>query len=277
MGVTSDRRAAVASCGLAMSRLRVSLGLLLALLIAALAWHFVPSTPPARPTPVPRQPPAVTPPAPPTPLPPPAPHPPQPLPVAEVLVLPLPDGNPLRARWYAATVADAPIIVLDAGAGADLHSWQVAIAELLAQRPAHVLWIDDAQPRHSEASVRAVRALARWNAALAWLDVRAPRGRLALIGAREAGDAAWLVADRQRPLSLAVIAPDAPPAQPLPPEVAARFALVAVPLAESATPTWLAQLHNARVYPLLGPPTAPLDAQLQSDLAGWLFVALGPR
>ena len=126
-----------------MSRLRVSLGLLLALLIAVLVWHFARSTPPA---PVPRQPTASAPPAlrpPPAPLPPPAPHAPQPLPAAEDLALPLPDGNPLRARWYASALVEAPIIVLDAGAGADLRPWQVAIAELLAQRPAHVLWIDE--------------------------------------------------------------------------------------------------------------------------------------
>ena len=48
---------------------------------------------------------------------------------------------------------------------------------LLAQRPAHILWLDDVQ-------VRAVdplpRALARWQAALMWLDGRAPAVRAVL-------------------------------------------------------------------------------------------------
>ena len=133
-----------------------------------------------------------------------------------------------------------------------------------------MLWLDDVQPRHPQLAVRQARALARWRAALAWLEQRAPDVRLALVGAQDAADAIWQVADTPRPLSIAVLLPDAPPSE-LSPAVAQRFALIGLP--DAPTPTWLGQLHNARTLALRG----EMTPQLAADLAGWLFVALGPR
>ena len=259
-----------------MSRSRVFLLLLSLACVGLLIWLFLPPQPavhrqPTRvPAPAPvRAPPALAPADP-------APHPLAVLPQPELLSLPMADGNPLRARWYASAQEPAPIIVLDAGAGEDARPWVSVIQALLAQRPAHVLWLDDVQPRHPEASSRRLRAVARWSLALAWLAQRTPHGRLALVGARDAADAIWRVADLARPLSFAVIAPDGAPDGALSADIAARFALVALPLAPDATPTWLAELHNARVLHL--PAAHALeDEQVRADLAGWLFVALGPR
>ena len=210
-------------------------------------------------------------------LPPPAPHPPQPLPAPEDVTLAMADGNPLRARWYPAPQPLAPVIVLDAGAGQDVAPWLLPIEALLAQRPAHVLWLDDAQPRHADDKARRLRAAARWNAALAWLDARAPRQRLVLLGLHDAADAIWPVADNARPLSLAVIAPDGQPQEALSSSVADKFAYVVLKPGFDPTPTWLNQLHNVRVHSIPGGLTAETDPQLQTDLPGWLFVALGPR
>ncbi len=242
------------------------------LVVGAAVWLVLPSPPPPVVVPAPvAQPPAPLPP--PRVVPDPAPHPSQPLPPDEALSLPMADGNPLRAHWYAAPQPDAPVLLLDVGAGQDLRPWQVIVQALLAQRPAHVLWLDDVQLRHPDATARATRALARWRAGLAWLQTRAPQGRLALVAAHEAADAVWAVTEQPRPLSLAVIAPEQPPPQPLPLDVVDRFALVALPV--PPTPTWLAGLHNVRVLPLAA--GAAMPGQFQSDVTGWLFVALGPR
>lgn len=262
-----------------MSRSRLLLLVVALACVGLLLWLLLPPQPEANrqasrvPPPTAQSPVLIAPPAPP---PEPAPHPPAILPPPEVLALPMADGNPLRARWYAATKPDAPIVVLDAGAGSDLRPWLLSIQALLAQRPAHVLWLDDVQPRHADASARRLRAVARWSVALAWLDVRAPTARLALVGAHEAADAIWRVASRPRPMSLAVIAPDQQPDEPLSADIVDRFTLLGLPLAGEPTPTWVGQLHNARVWPIAAE-HALEDAKAQADLAGWLFVALGPR
>ncbi len=199
------------------------------------------------------------------------------MPPAEELTLEMAAGAALRAHWYPADPATAPVLVIDVGAAADLQRWRRPVQALLAQRPAHVLWLEDTQPRQPDDALRRSRAVARWTAALTWLDRRSPQTRWVLLGARDAGDAVWQVAERPRPLSLAVIAPESPPQTALPPEVADRFALVALPLSSEPTPTWLSQLRNVRLYALAADQSGALDPQFQTDLSGWLFVALGPR
>ncbi len=256
------------------SRALLVLAVLVAAVLAAQFWRRRPPAP-VRPPVVPSA--AVAQPVPPpAPPPEPAPHPPSPLPPFETLSLPMADGNPLRARWHPSPQPSAPVLVLDLGAGSDPRPWLGLVQALLAQRPAQLLWLDDLQRRHPDDAPRQLRAVARWQAALAWLAVRAPDVRLVLIGAHEAGDAVWHVADVARPLSLAVIAPEQAPPEPLKSGIAERFTLVALPLADASTPTWLRELPNARLLRL--PAAHALeDEQVRADLAGWLFVALGPR
>ena len=265
-----------------MTSRRIALVLLLLAFSGLVVWRFTQREPPPPPSqPAPPPPPAPLPVA--EPPPPPAPHAVQPLPPPEAVTLTMLDGNPLRAHWYPAPQPNAPVVVLDAGAGQDVAPWLLPLEALLAQRPVNVLWLDDAQPRNADDGARRMRAEQRWRVALAWLDVRAPNVRLALVGLHEAGDAIWLIADQPlssagaRPLSLAVIAPDGQPLTALSPAVAEKFAYVVLKPSFDPTPTWLNQLHNVRVHAIPGGQTAETDPQLQTDLPGWLFVALGPR
>ena len=185
------------------------------------------------------------------------------------------DGVALRAHWYAAAAAPAPVIAIDLGAGRDVAPWQPALAALVAQRPAAILWLDDTQQRAADPQLRAARALGRWRAALVWLDAHAGGARLALIGVHEGADAVWAAATAPRPLSVAALWPDEPQ-QPLPTAALDRFALVAVD-ADAAPSTALLALRNARLLRLPPPSAAGPSPQLASDLPGWLFSALGPR
>lgn len=200
----------------------------------------------------------------------PSPQPPAALPPPVPLSLPMTDGNPLRARWYPSKGPHTPVVVLDVGTAPQPDLWQAVLGALLAQRPAHVLWLDDAQPRHPDPVARQHRAIARWQAALGDLAVRAPGVRYVLVGVGDAGAAVWPVASQPLPLSVACLWPDAEPA-PLDPSATPRFGLVLLP--EPPTPTWAHGLTNARVQ-FAAARAAP---ELVADLAGWLFAALGPR
>jgi hypothetical protein len=277
LGRYKPQQAAVVGLDWFMTSRRIVLLLLVLAFLGIVVWRFTrpepqrPSAPPQQPAPLPLPPPVPEPP------PPPAPQPVQPLPPPEAVTLTMLDGNPLRAHWYPAPQPNAPVVVLDAGAGQDIAPWLLPVEALLAQRPVNVLWLDDMQPRHADDIARRTRAEERWRVALAWLDVRAPKVRVALVGLHEAGDAIWPIADQPRPLSLAVIAPDGQPLTALAPAVTEKFAYVVLKPSFDPTPTWLNQLHNVRVHAIPGGLTAETDPQLQTDLPGWLFVALGPR
>lgn len=199
---------------------------------------------------------------------PPAPRAPQPLGVPELLSLPMPDGSPLRVRWYGAQNVAAPVIVLDAGAGPPLPPWEPLLMALLAQRPAHILWLDDMQAKTVDPLPR---ALARWQSALLWLDTRAPAVRAVLLGAGEAAAVIPRLPAQVRPLSVALVDPRPVPETVTLRPMAEKFALVCLP--DGPTPTWVGALHNAQTRTL----ARPDDPHFAADVAGWLFAALGPR
>lgn len=200
-------------------------------------------------------------------IPQPSPRAPQPLPQPEFLTLAMTDGNPLPARLYRGQGQNLPVLVVDIGPPDP--RWETPLMALLAQRQVQILWLDDPQ----KALVNPlVRMQARWQAALEWLDVQHPGVRVTLLGQGLQATAMLAVTHTPRALSLALIAPEPPP--PTDPNLQAaslKFTLVA--LAEDSTPTWLEPFHNLHRLHL----TAPDNPQFAAELAGWLFVALGPR
>lgn len=264
-------------------------------LALGLAWWLRPAGTPSRPPSLPT--PAVAPPAPPVPAPVETPilapglTKPAVLGEGEPLRVALPGGGEATATFWVAQRRDAPLILAMAGSGEPAVGWLPLLRTLKGEREVALAIVDSA-PQVPGQSAIALRASAQTRmaavAALLLSRTGFADAPVALLGAREAGAGALLLAAQdERVRAVAALSPPVEAADSALDEAIEALARRQVFLAWSvadpnaaAGQTLARTLQNRRLASAEG---AALGLQLleqgqtRSDLAGWLFAALGRR